>query len=52
MPNSRAIVLQQCGQCRRAGSVKGRLIRAQRLEVGEHLVKAKRPCAPQDIRRH
>ena len=40
MPNSRAIVLQQCGQCRRAGSVKGRLIRAQRLEVEEHLVKA------------
>jgi len=27
--NSRAIVLQQCGQCRRAGRMKGRLIRAQ-----------------------
>ena len=29
LPNSRAIVLQQCGQCRRAGRMKGRLIRAQ-----------------------
>ena len=29
LPNSRAIVLQQCGQCRRAGRRKGRLIRAQ-----------------------
>ena len=27
-PNRRAIVLQQCGQCRRAGRMKGRLIRA------------------------
>jgi len=26
--NSRGMVLQQCGQCRRAGRVKGRLIRA------------------------
>ena len=29
MPNSRAIVLQQCGQCRWAGGMKRRLIRAQ-----------------------
>ena len=29
MPNSRALVLQQCGQCRWAGGLKGRLIRAQ-----------------------
>jgi len=29
LPNSRAIVLQQCGQCRRAGRKKGRLTRAQ-----------------------
>jgi len=28
LPNSRAIVLQQCGQCRRAGRMKGRFIRA------------------------
>ena len=28
-PNSRAIVLQQCGRCRRAERMKGRLIRAQ-----------------------
>jgi len=28
-PNSRAIVLQQCGQCRRAGRMQERLIRAQ-----------------------
>jgi len=28
MPNSRAIVLKQCGQCRRAGRMKGRLIHA------------------------
>jgi len=27
LPSSRAIVLQQCGQCRRAGRTKGRLIR-------------------------
>ena len=29
LPNSRAIVLQQCGQCKRAGRMQGRLIRAQ-----------------------
>jgi len=29
LPNSRAMVLRQCGQCRRAGRMKGRLIRAQ-----------------------
>ena len=29
LPNSRAIVLQQWGQCRRDGRMKGRLIRAQ-----------------------
>ena len=29
LPNSRAIVLQQCGQCRRAGRMNGRLTRAQ-----------------------
>jgi len=29
LPDSHAIVLQQCGQCRRAGRMKGRLIRAQ-----------------------
>jgi len=29
LPNSRAIVLQQCGQCRRAGRMNGRLTRAR-----------------------
>jgi len=29
LPNHRVTVLQQCGQCRRAGRMKGRLIRAQ-----------------------
>jgi len=29
LPNSRAIVLQQCGQCRRARRMKGGSIRAQ-----------------------
>jgi len=29
VPNSRAIVLQQCGQCRQAGRMKGRLTSAQ-----------------------
>jgi len=29
LPNHRAIVLQQCGQCGRAGRLKGRLIHAQ-----------------------
>ena len=29
LPNSRAIILQQCGQCRRAGRMEGRLIHAQ-----------------------
>jgi len=29
LPNSRAIVLQQCGPCRRAEKIQGRLIRAQ-----------------------
>jgi len=29
LPNSRAIALQQCGQCRRAGRTKGRLTSAQ-----------------------
>ena len=29
LPNSRAIVLQQCGQCRRAGRMKRRLTRAE-----------------------
>jgi len=29
LPYSRAIVLQQYGQCRRAGQLKGRLVRAQ-----------------------
>ena len=29
LPHSRAIVLQQCGQCRRAGRMNERLIRAQ-----------------------
>jgi len=28
-PNSRAIVLRQCGQCRRAGRMNGRLTSAQ-----------------------
>jgi len=28
LPNSRAIVLRQCGQCRRAGRMNGRWIRA------------------------
>jgi len=28
-PNSRAIVLQQCGQCKRAGGMKEQLIRGQ-----------------------
>jgi len=41
LPNSRAIVLQQCGQCRRAGRLKGRLIRAQTAKVKPYLVKAK-----------
>jgi len=29
LPNSREIVLHQCGQCRRAGRMKGRLTRSQ-----------------------
>ena len=29
LPNSRAVVLQQRGQCRRAGGMKGRSIRAE-----------------------
>jgi len=28
LPNNREVVLQQCGYCRRAGRMKGRLIRA------------------------
>jgi len=38
--NSRATVLQQCGQCRRARGMKRRLIRAQRPKSKEYLVKA------------
>ena len=42
-PNSHAIVLQQCGQCRGAGRMKRRLTRAQTTrEVKQYLVKAKR----------
>jgi len=35
LPKSRAIVLQQCGQCKRAGRIQGRLIliRAQMTKV-------------------
>ena len=40
MPISRAIVLQQCGQCRRAGRMKERLIRAHTTRRKEYLVKA------------
>jgi len=29
LPNSRAIILKQCGQCRHAGRMQGRLLRAQ-----------------------
>ena len=31
LPNGRAILLQQCGQCRRAGRMKERLIRVQTI---------------------
>jgi len=37
----RAIVLQQCGRCRRAGRMKRRLIRAGPIRIKEYLVKAK-----------
>jgi len=41
LPNSRAIVLQQCGKCRWAGRMKGRLIRARTTKSEQYLVKAK-----------
>jgi len=40
LPNSRAIVMHQDGQCRLAWGIKGWLIRAQNLKVIEYLVKA------------
>jgi len=40
LPNSRALVMQQCGQCTQAGRKKGRLIRAQTTKVTEYLVNA------------
>jgi len=36
--NSRAIVWQQCGKSRRAGKMKGRLIRAQTTRCKKYLV--------------
>jgi len=41
LPSGHAIVLQQCGQYRRAEKLKERLIRAQTTKVKEYLVKAK-----------
>jgi len=41
LPNIRVIALQQCGQRRWSGGMKGRLIRARRSQVKEYLVKAK-----------
>jgi len=41
LPNSRAMVLQQCGQCKRAGRMQGRLIRAQTTRS------KRRPCKGQ-----
>jgi len=38
--NSRALVLQPCGQCRWPGAVNGCLIRAQNPQTKEYLVKA------------
>ena len=40
LPSSRAIVLQQCGRCRRVGRMKERLIRAQTTRSKEYLVEA------------
>ena len=46
LPNSRAVVLQQCGQCRWAGEIKRWLIRAQQPRSKRYIVKAKPPSAP------
>ena len=43
LPNSRAIVLQHCRQCRRAARMKGRLIRAQTIR--SETISCKGKCA-------
>ena len=45
--NSRAIVLQWCGQCRWGGAIKEGWIHARSLEVKEYFVKAKAPLQHQ-----
>jgi len=45
LPNSSAIVLQQCGQCRRVGRMKGRLTRAHTTRSEKISTFGSVPCA-------